>query len=684
MSDSNTNLDKSKALRVQALLKVIALAEQELTELTDGSQQEFVDQSTGLTHLLQSAQSQLTAVLSDSQSLVTLFTDVFDSFPAGAALLAADGTIEAANQEWVHFSKISGFEDSLIAPGKNYLSACNDGIQMGNPAAAPILEGVGSVLRGEVDKFELVYQSHFSEDVHWYQMIARPLNSAKKTGFLVMRFDVTAQKTSEVAMRNQAEVLNMVNDAIFVVNTDDIITYANKAASDLYGWTKSELVGKPARDLIHHESATTFQHLKDFVGTNRSWSGEIAASNRKSQKVSIGARWSLVKGVDGSEGILQVHTDLSLLGKFLRAQRMETIGSISGGVAHDLNNLLTPILLMSGSIEADVNSTHASAAKNISALAEQASGLIRQLLGFARGLEGVRKDEDVSAFLKETSNLIRASLPKRIKFNVETGFDDCVINCNRVQLNQVVMNLILNARDSISGEGAINLSARKIEVGPGEVAFSGNPVPGRYLEIVVADTGCGISTSDLERVFEPFFSTKGPGGGTGLGLSTCLGIIQSHAGFIRVQSQLGKGSIFRMFLPASVKAEMSRLIGKNILVVIPDEKLRGAVADSLSHAGSNVVHAADSDAAVAEAINLEVNLDLAVIVWQPALQLDSNLVEGLRQFQPTAKFGFVFLDGNREPYFDDRTPDLHSITVHHKGDKTAGLVDAVCKWATTV
>jgi len=571
-----------------------------------------------------------------------LFESIFDALPANAALLDQDGSIVAVNEPWKIFSKQNGGgSDAYI--GTNYLEICKRAASAGDVRVSGFVEKLECLLKGDVNLIEFEYPCHSPQTQRWFRLMAQTLEQDGKRFAILLHYDITDKKIAEFSLRRQAEILNSVNDAVIVVDMNDKITYANKAALDLYGWPKSEFVGKLAREILYDQLPSDFEKKRAAVQTSGHWSGEAIQVNRSGKKLTVGARWSAIRNEDGFEAILKVHTDLSLVGQFLRAQRMQTIGNIVGGVAHDLNNILTPIMLLCESIQGGRDRNNAMAAARISDLTDRASALLRQLLGFARGFEGERLRQNAQSLVEEAVSILKLSLPKEIRLNLEMSREPLEIQCNQIQIHQVLMNLCLNSRDAISDEGAISISVHREEMVYGAKAFVGEARPGSYACISVADSGSGISAQDLERIFEPFYSTKPISQGTGLGLSTCLGIVKSHDGFINVRSELGRGSIFSVYLPLTGGVDLTadrkisnlkKLEYVRILIVDDETEIRTFLTNLLMTQGFDVVSASTGEEAIAALVNAEKPINLVITDMNMPGLSGSDLIRHLTQFQP--------------------------------------------------
>ena len=276
--------------------------------------------------------------------------------------------------------------------------------------------------------------------------------------------------------------------------------------------------------------------------------------------------------------------------QFMRAQRLESIGTLTGGIAHDLSNLLAPIMLTVDLLK--VSESDPGRLELLAILAKsahRAKFMIRQVLTFARGVEGERTYVSIPCLLQELQEICRETFPKnlRLKVDVEAGL--WPVRGDATQLHQVLLNLFVNARDAMPDGGELHLSTSNRTLDHQYASLCEDLQAGDYVSIEVKDSGCGIPAEHLDRIFEPFFTTKAVGRGTGLGLSTTLAIIRSHGGHLRVQSEPGKGTCFRILLPAELNAEAEGFRddtpsthGNNELVLLVEDEPEVAKVTRLS------------------------------------------------------------------------------------------------------
>ncbi|MDP9199477.1 MAG: PAS domain S-box protein [Pseudomonadota bacterium] len=462
--------------------------------------------------------------------------------------------------------------------------------------------------------------------------------------------DISERKRFEARLAEQAELLDKARDAIFLRDLEGRVIYWNKSAERLYGWTAAEVVGRIASDFFYDESGSSDAALAE-VRSSDEWIGETEQLTKSGRKLMVESRLNLVRDDAGEpRSILAINTDITekkrLEGQFLRAQRMESVGTLAGGIAHDLNNVLTPIMMSLEMLRADEHDAdRLRILSNVQASANRGADMIRQLLTFTRGVEGVRAAVNLAQIGHEIARIIRDAFPKDIEFRFQVAAGLWGIQADATQIHQVVMNLCVNARDAMPQGGVVDVRMRNRSVDAVQAGMSAIGRPGNYVEVSVRDTGSGIPAHVQQRMFEPFFTTKELGKGTGLGLATVLSIVRSHGGFINVYSEEAKGSTFHVYLPAGASPEPSepggkrpvtlpRGRGETILVVDDDESLRMIAAAILEHYGYRVVTAEHG----AEALEKyrERPAEIALVLTDMAMPVMDGpaLVAALRAINP--------------------------------------------------
>ncbi|TAE60574.1 MAG: response regulator [Nostocales cyanobacterium] len=421
------------------------------------------------------------------------------------------------------------------------------------------------------------------------------------------------RKQNEQKIRQQAALIDVATDAIFVSNLDGKIIFWNKAAASLYGWSQEEIINKKLQDLFLYAQISQISEIVQILLQNNSWQGEISQISKYNQEIIVESRWTLVPALaENPQSILIVNTDITqkkqLEQQFLRAQRLESIGTLASGISHDLNNVLSPILMTAQILETQI--TDERSRKLIPILisnAKRGAQLVKQVLSFARGLDGDRTLLQLRHILIEIQQIIKETFPKTINVINQISPNLWTISGDATQIHQVLMNLCINARDAMPNGGTLTITAENLLVDDNYAQMHIEAEAKPYVIITVTDTGMGIDKKIQDRIFEPFFTTKNLGEGTGLGLSTVLGIVKSHGGFINVYSEEKKGSQFKVYLPAQETSEivekteisLSRGNGETILVVDDEATICEITKTSLESYNYQVITAHDGMEAIA-------------------------------------------------------------------------------------
>jgi PAS domain S-box-containing protein len=452
--------------------------------------------------------------------------------------------------------------------------------------------------------------------IYWVDTTIVPFldEKGKPYQYVAIRNDITERKRAEERLREQATLLDNAQDAILVRDLDDNITFWNKSAERIYGWPASEVIGKNIRNIIYRHSIGQYEEAKRVVLSKGEWKGELHQLTKDGKDIIAESRWTLVHGDRGEpKSVLVINTDVTdkrkIEAQFLRAQRMESIGTLASGIAHDFNNLLSPILmsiqLLQGRID-DEDGQRLLAM--LQASAERGASLVKQVLSFARGVQGERITLQPRHLIKEIVKILNDTLPKSIEVEFEAAEDLSLVAGDATQLHQVLMNFCVNARDAMPAGGKLTIKAENVHIDDNYARMNLEAKPGRFVVISIADSGVGIPSHIIHKIFEPFFTTKEHGKGTGLGLSTALGIVKGHGGFINVYSEPGRGTQFKIYLPAAetpftAQLESSALLplgsGELILVVDDEIAIREITKGTLEAFGYRALTAADGTEAVA-------------------------------------------------------------------------------------
>ena len=509
------------------------------------------------------------AVRDDSGSIVGVqgaFLDVTAEAEAIAAHLEVEERLS---------NMARSMSDGIVILGADWVfSYVNPRAELilGHTAAELVGRGMWDVFpEGRGTEFAIAYHRALAEQATtsvrdyyvplglWLDVSAYPLAE----GLALYFRDVTAEELvrqkiakDEKLIAAQAALLDIAPDAIIVRRLDHTIDYWNSAAEELYGWSAEEAVGRSIRDLVDVDP-TALAIATAAAVRDGSWTGELEQVTKDGRLLLIDCRLTVVRDSDGQpHSIFSVNANLTEKRRKeqrdLRAQRMESLGTLAGGVAHDLNNVLTPILMsvqMLAREETDTSRSELLATMESSV--KRGADMIRQVLSFARGAEGRRIEVDLNRLLTELSATCREFLPPTIEFSVSAPSELWTTTGDPTQLLQVLLNLVTNARDALSGFGTLAVTARNVSVADSFSSLTHLADAGDYILIEVEDSGVGMSAEVMSKIFEPFYTTKGVGEGTGLGLATSAAIVQGHGGVIQVYSEPAQGTRFRIHLPAN-------------------------------------------------------------------------------------------------------------------------------------
>jgi two-component system, cell cycle sensor histidine kinase and response regulator CckA len=414
------------------------------------------------------------------------------------------------------------------------------------------------------------------------------------------------QLAADLRLREQANLLNLTGDAIVVRTVDDRILFWNKGAETLFGWSEEQALQRQFGGLLRGDAQVLADAKKSLLDTG-DWLGELTFKSMSGEEIITLSRWKLMRDKDGQpHAILSAQTDVSEKKKLeaiaLRAQRMDSIGSLAGGIAHDLNNALAPVLMSVDLLKnCQDNLSRERFLEIITSSAKRATGMVKQILRFARG-HGGTGPVLVSHIVREMAKIVQDTFPKSISIAVKSGGQELwQIKGDATELHQVLLNLCVNARDAMANRGRLTISAQNVRLDQA-AAEALKTAPGPYVLLSVADTGTGIPPEVLPRIFEPFFTTKLPDKGTGLGLSTVAGIVKHHGGCLAIETELGKGTEFKIYLPAvevageemeAAAQEIALPVGHGelILVVEDEEAVAELTKTTLESYGYRVITA---------------------------------------------------------------------------------------------
>jgi PAS domain S-box-containing protein len=495
-----------------------------------------------------------------------------------------------------------------------------------------------------------------ARDQSYRNMMVRavPILAEDKTirQWIGIHTDVTERRRAEERIAEQAELLDKTNDAIMVRDLDGTILLWNKGAERMYGWTQEEAVGRKAYEFLHAEPER-FKETNALSVRQGEWTGELQHLTSTGEEITVEARWTLICDHNGNpKSLLAINTNITekkrIEHQFLRAQRMESIGTLAGGVAHDLNNILAPILMSIQILKLSATDPETvGILKTIETSAKRGADIVRQVLSFARGMESQRIEVQAKHLLGEVENIVRETFPKNIQTEFSVPRDIWTIEGDPTQIHQILLNLSVNARDAMPNGGTLSVSAENCILDEHYSGMNLHAKAGNYVMINVTDSGSGMSKRVIDKIFEPFFTTKELSKGTGLGLSTVMAIVKGHEGLINVYSEPGKGTTFKVYLPAmgisssaTVEDDSSILprgTGQTVLVIDDESSILTITSQTLQAFGYKVLTAVDGAEGVA--MFAQNTQGIAVVVTDMNMPIMNGLatVRALIRINPLVK-----------------------------------------------
>lgn len=478
--------------------------------------------------------------------------------------------------------------------------------------------------------------------------------------------DVTKRRLAEEHYHKLANAVDQSPFSIVVTSPDGRVQYVNPKFTHSTGYTLEEIFEKEIPVLREgHASEESFREFEQTVAAGKKWSGELCTKCKDGRTLWEFVQVSPIRNqADEITHLLSMREDITerkkLEDQLRQAQKMESLGTLAGGIAHDFNNVLaiingfTEIALSRG----PADETQAKHLREIHNAAQRAIGLVRQILTFSRKTEATFKSVPLNQHIKDLGRMCAETFPRTVSFSLELDESLPPIWADPNQLQQVIMNLCVNARDAMPGGGLIAVSTSRVE--GSSIARLGADAGRQYVCIKVSDTGCGMPPHVRARIFEPFFTTKQNSGGTGLGLAVVYGIILSHKGFLDVESVEGQGSAFYVYLPmeapkagaqggetaAASIGEFPR--GSETLLVVEDEgSLRELLRSILEPRGYKVLCAGDGAKAV-DMLLSEPSTIHAVLLDLNLPQLSGvDVYKTLRRLRPDSKV--IVISGNITP-----------------------------------
>jgi len=543
---------------------------------------------------------------------------LLDLAPLAVFLLDQEDAIVYANQEAVRLvagedaSGLQGFDFLAFFPPVSRRSVAA-GIRDSAAGQAVTLDGVRLLTHGRLERDTMITATPF------------PLGDQQQR--IVIIRDVTEERRAEKMRRHLAAAVDQVKESVLIADRQETIEYVNTALGEMTGYDRQECCGQPVRLLWAGEQEAHFeQQLADVVNRGVVWRGRIVNRRKDGSLFVTAATVSPVRdGVGAITHFVAVQRDITLEveveSRMRQAQKMEAIGILAGGIAHDFNNILggiigfTDMSLLQSPPESELHQN----LLHIRQGGKRAADLVQQILTFSRQSAEEKMPVPVAALIKESLQLMRATLPATIAITLELAAEEAMVLAAPVQIQQIVMNLCANALYSMREKGG-HLVIRLAQLSAGQCQKN-EKGDGDWLSLVVEDTGQGIDSEILSHIFTPFFTTKKPGEGTGMGLSVVHGIVRELGGEITVQSQPGVVTTFTVLLPVVdggghdvlSSSEAPLPIGSEHVLVVDDEKeIRETYQMMLSHLGYTVTTVASPGEVLGRIAAAQPRIDLVI------------------------------------------------------------------------
>ncbi len=469
---------------------------------------------------------------------------------------------------------------------------------------------------GQVTDFEYQGRKADGEPV-WLSISARVSEPRPDGSFIIEGFtiDISERKRAETERERLLAAIEQVDEVIMITDPDGTIRYANPTFEKVTGYTREEALGRTPRILKSGEQDRKFyRELWETISSGRSWQGRMVNKRKDGTLYTVEAGISPVRNPKGeivnyTAALRDITQELKLEEQYRQAHKMEAVGQLAGGVAHDFNNILQTILGYANLLQADFPGTELQREylDEIRQGGERAATLTRQLLAFSRRQVISLEPLDLNRVTEELLKMLRRVIGANIRLEYFPGAHLGSVRGDTNMIEQILLNLAINARDAMTEGGKLTIETQNVLIDSQYCSDHTGVAPGRYALLSVTDTGAGMDQETLERVFEPFFTTKEEGKGTGLGLAMVYGVVAQHEGMIRVYSEPGKGTTFKIYLPICERkaGAVGNLVegpvvgGKETILLAEDDRMvRNLAVRVLEEAGYTVLAAADGAEAV--------------------------------------------------------------------------------------
>lgn len=614
--------------------------------------------------------TQLTPPLPPDQFVPTEdLSSTLNAIPANVALVDQAGRIQLVNEHWQRFGRANNFDDVRSGLGCNYLEICHKSAAT-VPQAAEAYRLIKQALEFQLSSYQLEYPCHGPDGKRWFRMLIAPVNLQGQTFALIMHLDTTEKHLAGDALRkSEARYRSLIaataqsvwttqDNGQMVGDQPSWRALTGQSVDDIQGWGWLEAIHPADREQLQQvwsyaletKSLLSVEHrVRIASGEYRSFAVRAVPMTDEAGKVDewVGTHTDITDQKRALDELKKAETQLR------HSQRMEAVGRLAGGVAHDFNNLLMVISGYADLVANKLGKTHTlyRFLEEIRQASRSASGVTRQLLAFSRKQDQQLKSLNLTDVVTQLHKLLRRVIGEDIQLVTSLANDTVPVLVDPAQIEQVVLNLVVNARDAMPGGGTLTLQTENVVRTTEEQTLHFTIPPGNYVGLIVTDTGCGMDETVLERIYEPFFTTKEAHKGTGLGLSTVYGIVQQSNGYILVESQPGTGTRFTVLLPQTPGLERHQVTEEpvvptdssntTILVVEDEDSVRIMVREVLTLWGYHVLEATSGEAAVKLIAQHHDQIDLVLTDVVMSGMSGVNLVQHIRENHPAVKVLFM-------------------------------------------
>ena len=605
------------------------------------------DDSGAITHFIGVKQDvtearALREALRESESL---YQATFNEAPVGITHTALDGRFLRVNRKFCEMLEYSA-EELLQLNFKDVTQA--EEVDSDGASAQQLLSG--AIVSARIEKRYLRKDG----SLLWANrtISLQRDRSGRPLHFITVVENISERKQAQETLLREKQFFDTAIDALpgifYLFDCHGRILRWNRNFERVLGYSSAEIGKMHPRDFFGGTDRTVIEQKIGEVlekGQSMVEAELVSRDGRRTPYFLIGAR--VLR--DETPCVIGTGIDLSetkkLEAQFLRTQRLESIGTLASGIAHDLNNILAPILMAEQLLRMRApGPEYADLLDTIAASAQRGAEVVKQVLTYARGVEGEKVLMQLGHLIREMEKIARETFPRTIAVRINIAKDLWPITGDATKLHQVLLNLCVNARDAMPSGGTLTLAAGNTELGPADLRLAPDSEAGPYVVLEVKDTGTGIPANIVDKIFDPFFTTKEHGKGTGLGLSTVVGIVKSHSGFVTVASEVGKGTSFQVFLPAvrngnATAANREQVLlprgcGELVLVVDDEAGIRDVTRSMLERNGYEVLVAADGTEAVALIAQLPGRVNLVLTDIMMPFMDGIAMIRALRKMDP--------------------------------------------------